>query len=78
MPFVVATVVEIGYSNDDPRFDMANRRLCGARLTFYSSDAELQAAAPGLQRRTLAGVSHFVGGCPDHRAARAANATPIP
>ena len=30
------------------------------------------------QRRTLDGISHFVGGCPDHRAARAANAKAIP
>ena len=77
MPFVVATVVEVGNSADDPRFDFGAsgpRMLCGVRLTFFSSDAELQVAAPGLQRRTLDGISHFVGGCPDRRAARAANA----
>jgi hypothetical protein len=81
MPFVVATVVEVGNSADDPRFDFSAsgpRMLCGVRLVFYKSDAELQAAAPGLQKRTLDGISHFVGGCPDHRAARAANAKAIP
>ena len=81
MPFVVATVVEVGNSADDPRFDFSAsgpRMLCGVRLVFYKSDAELQAAAPGLQRRTLDGISHFVGGCPVHRAARAANAKAIP
>ena len=59
MPFVVATVVEVGNSADDLRFDFSAsgpRMLCGVRLVFYKSDAELQAAAPGLQRRTLDGI----------------------